>query len=179
MHYLGLIGMPRRVYTYPPGLGWDLWNLVATIGAYLIAISALLFVFNVIRSLRSGARAGDDPWQAPDLEWATSSPPPPHNFTYLPIVQSAEPLWHSDEIPVVRGATGDKREVLLTSAVEAAPGIRWQMPEPSLWPLVSALALTVLFIWSVFSPWGVVWGAIPVAIALTFWFWPSKSEQSE
>jgi cytochrome c oxidase subunit 1 len=60
--------------------------------------------------------------------------------------------------------------------VEAAPGIRWRMPEPSIWPLLSALAVTVLFIWSVFSPWGVVWGAIPVAMALTAWFWPRKGK---
>jgi cytochrome c oxidase subunit 1 len=175
MHYLGLIGMPRRVYTYPPGMGWDLWNLVATCGAYLIAISVLVFIVNVARSLRTGAIAGDDPWQAPDLEWATRSPPPPYNFALLPAVQSSEPLWSDERLAVLRSAP-EIREVLLTTAVEAAPGIRWRMPEPSIWPLLSALAVTVLFIWSVFSPWGVVWGAIPVAMALTAWFWPRKGK---
>jgi cytochrome c oxidase subunit I+III len=88
-------------------------------------------------------------------------------------VQSSEPLWHGDgTLSALRGRDLDAREVLLTSAIEAAPEIRWRMPEPSLWPLLSALALTLLFVWSVFSPWGVIWGAIPVAIALTAWFWP-------
>jgi cytochrome c oxidase subunit 1 len=177
MHWLGLIGMPRRVYTYPAGMGWDLWNFVATVGAFLIAISVLVFIVNVARSLRSGEPAGDDPWHAPDLEWATSSPPPPYNFALLPTVQSSEPLWTNDSLGALRSAP-DVREVLLTTAVEAAPGIRWRMPEPSLWPLFSALALTLLFIWSVFDPWGVVWGAIPLAIALTAWFWPRKDESA-
>jgi cytochrome c oxidase subunit I+III len=173
MHYLGLIGMPRRVYTYPAGLGWETWNLVATLGSYLIAISVLVFIVNVARSRRGGELAGDDPWHAPDLEWATASPPPSYNFAYFPIVQSSEPLWHGDgTLSALRGRDLDAREVLLTSAIEATPEIRWRMPEPSLWPLLSALALTLLFVWSVFSPWGVIWGAIPVAIALTAWFWP-------
>jgi cytochrome c oxidase subunit I+III len=93
MHYLGLIGMPRRVYTYQPGLGWDLWNFIATIGAYMIALSVLLFIVNVVRSLRSGRIAGDNPWHASTLEWATSSPPPTYNFAAIPCVDSLVPLW--------------------------------------------------------------------------------------
>jgi cytochrome c oxidase subunit I len=177
MHYLGLIGMPRRVYTYPAGLGWGPWNLLSTAGAYLIGISVLLFAANVLRSLRSGAPAGDNPWEAPELEWATTSPPPHWNFTYIPVVEASEPLWHAGgERPVMTGLAHAYREVLLTTATEAAPGIRWRMPEPSIWPLLAALALTLLFIWSVFNPWGVVWGAIPLAITLTLWFWPRRPD---
>lgn len=180
MHYLGLIGMPRRVYTYPAGLGWEPWNLVSTLGAYLIGVSVLVFAFNVARSLRRGRPAGDNPWDAPDLEWATSSPPPRFNFAHVPQVRGSEPLWHArDALPVLGGLADDRREVLLTSALEAQPQIRWRMPEPSLWPLFAALALTLLFVWSVFSPWGVVWGAIPLAVTLTAWFWPRRESGGE
>jgi cytochrome c oxidase subunit 1 len=177
MHYLGLMGMPRRVYTYPANLGWGDWNLLSTLGAYLIGVSVLLFIVNVAKSLRTGMPAGDNPWGAPDLEWATSSPPPPYNFADLPLVEGSAPLWSGQEaMPAVAGLGTDRREVLLTDAVEAAPQIRWILPEPSLWPLLSALGLTVMFVWSIFSPWGVVWGAILPAIGLTVWFWPKKPQ---
>jgi cytochrome c oxidase subunit I len=93
MHWLGIQGMPRRVWTYPPGLGWEWSNLVSTIGSFLIAVGAIALVVNVWRSLRSGERAGDDPWDAYTLEWSTPSPPPPHNFDVLPRVRGTRPLW--------------------------------------------------------------------------------------
>jgi cytochrome c oxidase subunit I len=93
MHQLGLIGMPRRVYTYPEGLGWYELNLLASIGAGLIAASIALFVANVIWSRRHGQGAGNDPWDAGTLEWATTSPPPPWNFQEIPVVSGREPLW--------------------------------------------------------------------------------------
>ena len=180
MHWLGLAGMPRRVYTYLPEWGWGGANLLSTIGAYLIAVSVLVFVANVIRSLRGGERAPDDPWGAPDLLWATSSPPPPYNFARIPVVTRREPLWAdddgrpADELPVMDGLRSDRREVLLTSPVDAVPTMRWAMPDPSLWPLLAALAISGLFVWTIFDEWGLVWGAIPVAITLTAWFWPKK-----
>ena len=78
---------------------------------------------------------------------------------------------------MVDGLRGDRRELLLTSPVDAVPSHRWKMPEPSAWPLWGALTLTALFIGSIFEEWAVVWGAIPVAIALTGWFWPKKDEE--
>ena len=175
MHHLGAWGMPRRIYTYPAGMGWDDLNLYATIGAYLIAVSVVLFIANVFVSWRRGAPARDDPWRAPGLEWATSSPPPPYNFAALPCVDSPVPLWtQRDALAACDGLSSRKREIALTSAIDAKPQIVWAMPQPSLWPLLSAIALTVLFIWSIFDPWGVIWGAIPLAIALTAWFWPKR-----
>jgi cytochrome c oxidase subunit I len=93
MHILGLLGMPRRVYTYGSGLGWDIWNLIESIGAFVIAASMLIFLWNALKSLRQGEAAGADPWDGQTLEWTTSSPPAEYNFEKIPIVNSRRPLW--------------------------------------------------------------------------------------
>jgi cytochrome c oxidase subunit I len=93
MHWLGIQGMPRRVWTYPEGLGWDWSNLVSTIGAFVIAAGALALAANVWRSLRTGEPAGNDPWDAYTLEWFTLSPPPAYNFESIPTVRGKRPLW--------------------------------------------------------------------------------------
>jgi len=185
MHLLGLRGMPRRVYTYQAGLGWDTLNLVATLGSWIIALSALLFVANALRRLRRGAPAGPNPWGAGTLEWATESPPPPCNFHAIPVVHGRDPLWEppraaADGQPPpfthVGGLAAHTRELLATTVLDARPDLRVNFPDPTIWPLVSALAVTVLFIGSIFTPWAVVWGSIPIAIALTAWFWPRRAE---
>jgi heme/copper-type cytochrome/quinol oxidase subunit 1 len=94
-HWLGAVGMPRRVFTYAASTGWGPLNLVSTIGAAILAVAMVIFVVNVVRSLRSGETAGDDPWDAFTLEWATSSPPPPENFPKIPAVTGRRPLWDS------------------------------------------------------------------------------------
>ena len=173
MHFAGLLGMPRRVYTYPAGLGLELPNLLSTIGAFAVALAVVLFVANGLLSLYRGALAPANPWGAASLEWATASPPPAYNFAHIPVVESQTPLWDSPaELPVVTGLRVDQKEMLLTTVVAAAPDLREPVPEPSLWPFVSAVAVGVLFISSIFSPWAIVFGAIPSAIALTAWFWP-------
>ena len=93
MHVPGLLGMPRRIYTYEPGRGWDIWNLIVTIGVAFQAVGVLLLVWNLVFALVRGPRAGADPWDAWTLEWSTSSPPPEYNFATLPTVRSRRPLW--------------------------------------------------------------------------------------
>jgi cytochrome c oxidase subunit I+III len=179
MHIAGLMGMPRRVYTYRGGLGWDLTNLISTIGAYVIAIGVLVFVVNVLLTLLSKRPAAPDPWDGPDLEWATTSPPASYNFADPPIVDSRTPLWTDRKrFKVITGLASDHRETLLTSPVDAVPTTRWALPDPDYWPLWSAIALTALLIGSVFKEEAVLWGAVPLAYALTRWFWPRRSEPS-
>jgi cytochrome c oxidase subunit 1 len=93
MHIPGLLGMPRRIYTYEPQRGWDTLNLIVTIGAFIQGVSVLVFVWNLISSYLKGALAGNDPWDAWTLEWSVSSPPPPYNFATIPVVASRRPLW--------------------------------------------------------------------------------------
>jgi cytochrome c oxidase subunit 1 len=91
MHVLGLRGMPRRIATYVPDQGWEAWNLISTVGAFLIATAMLVFAINLVKSLRGPIVAGDDPWEGATLEWMTSSPPPKENFHQLPEIQSESP----------------------------------------------------------------------------------------
>jgi cytochrome c oxidase subunit I+III len=179
MHLTGILGMPRRVYSYPHGLGWDTLNLVSSIGAFLFATSVLLFLGNVLISLRRGRAAGANPWDAPTLEWAAASPPAVYNFAHLPVVESRAPLWEEDEFPAVSGLSVEKRELLLTTVIDAMPDVRDISPVPSIWPLIAAVVLTAGFIGSIFTPWAVVWGAIPVGIALTLWFWPKPGVKED
>jgi cytochrome c oxidase subunit 1 len=93
MHIPGLLGMPRRIYTYEPGRGWETWNLISTIGVLFQIAAIVVFVGNLLWSLRKGKPAGNDPWDAWTLEWSTNSPPPEYNFARIPVVKSRRPLW--------------------------------------------------------------------------------------
>jgi heme/copper-type cytochrome/quinol oxidase subunit 1 len=92
-HVLGMLGMPRRVFTYPPLPGWEAMNMISTIGAFVLGFAVLILMINVAISLRSGKIAGDNPWDAWTLEWATTSPPPHENFTRVPPIRGRRPLW--------------------------------------------------------------------------------------
>ena len=99
-HFAGFLGMPRRIYTYQPGRGWELLNLISSIGAVVQAIAVIIFVINLIWSAWRGKTAGGDPWDAWTLEWTTTSPPPEYNYVKIPEVRSRRPLWdlkHPDD----------------------------------------------------------------------------------
>jgi cytochrome c oxidase subunit 1 len=175
MHLVGLRGMPRRVYTYQPGMGWTLLNQVESLGYILLFVSVCILLWNVYRSLRVGAVAGPNPWNAGTLEWGTSSPPPSYNFLHLPTVNGREALWDAaPNQPIVVGLDEDARSVLTTRTLDAEPDGREEFPDPSIWPFLAALATTAAFIGSIFTPWGITFGSIPVAITMIGWFWPSK-----
>jgi cytochrome c oxidase subunit I len=174
MHQLGLQGMPRRVYTYQAELGWGTLNLLATVGAVLMTVGLLVYLVNIVRALRAGAVAPEDPWHASSLEWATPSPPPAYNFAPLPAVASRDPLWNRPaEQPVVVGIDSHCRQILATKVTDAEPDHRPTTVEPSYWPFWTAVATALLFVWSIFTPWAVVWGSIPLAVTLIGWFWPT------
>jgi cytochrome c oxidase subunit I+III len=179
MHILGLHGMPRRVYTYPASMGWSGLNLTASLGAAVMACAVLIGIIDAVRALRVGATASDNPWGAGTLEWATSSPPPHSNFIEPPTVSGREPLWDNPpDQPVVSGLRSDVRDVLVTYVLDAEPDHRTEFPEPSVWPFLTALATTALFIGSIFTPEAVPYGAIPLFITMTGWFWPKRSSET-
>jgi cytochrome c oxidase subunit 1 len=166
-HILGLDGMPRRTYRYAEGMGWDLWNLMSTIGAFLIAISFLFFIWNVIVSYRKGKVAGNDPWDARTLEWSTTSPPPVHNFDQIPIVHHQDDFWYQKY-----GEDEEGRAVKLTpeqagkpDVVEEEGGIH--MPSPSYYPIVSAAGIAVIGAGLVFISSGPIGFAVLTVGAIT------------
>jgi len=180
MHILGLMGMPRRIYTYSPEMHWDTLNLFSSVSATIVAAGFLLFFVDVIRSWRHGPLAPENPWGAATLEWATTSPPPSYNFPRVPVVGSAQPLWDErDSVAVACGLRVDRRELLITSVVSAQPQARDSSPRNSIWPFFAALASTLMLISSIFTPWAMVWGSVPVLITLVGWFWPKGTPEDE
>ncbi|MGC2086794.1 MAG: cytochrome c oxidase subunit I [Bradyrhizobium sp.] len=180
MHILGLEGMPRRIYTYQPDLPWHGINLFVSVSAVILAAGFLIFFIDAIISARSGKPAGDNPWDAPTLEWATSSPPPAYNFAYIPVVGSANPLWDQvGSLNVASGLRTARRELVVTTITVAEPQARESSPRNSIWPLLTAIATSIMLIWSIFSPWAVVWGSIPIAITLIGWFWPAGTPEDD
>lgn len=197
MHVAGLRGMPRRVYTYPAHMGWDGLNMVETIGAYVMVIGVLLFIINVVLSLRSGRRATSNPWGASSLEWSVSSPPPEYNFAVLPTVSGRDPLWEeydslsrpaaeharnpaptripaSSELPDWR-VLADGRETLDSTILDADPQGVLRLPSETLWPLGLALALTALFSALLFrSPVWTIAGTVATLAAVVGWLWPTQ-----
>jgi cytochrome c oxidase subunit I+III len=185
MYLTGFAGMPRRVYSYLPDLGWNWLNLISTAGAVLLAAGFLLFFVNLVLSSRRGAPAGRDPWGGNTLEWSVASPPPPYNFRTFPIVRSRNPLWDQPGWDPEAIEGGDRilleadrgwREQLGTTLLDARPESRIVLPASSIWPLLTAAAVAVIFIGVMFDVIFVPIGALLVFITIFGWTYPRKQD---
>jgi len=182
MHITGLLGMPRRVYTYADGMGWNTLNMITSVGSFVLAVGILLFLVNVLKSLKSGVPAGNNPWDAPTLEWAIPSPPPPYNFAVIPTVASRHPLWEGrlgDEgvlSSIQRGMLLEEgKETIATTALDAEPDMVMEMPEDSYAPLLLAIATSVVFVGLLLKLWIVAGvGAALTVVAVIAWLWPRR-----
>jgi cytochrome c oxidase subunit I len=188
MHWLGLAGMPRRVYSYPAGMGFSTANLIVTIGAFLFAIGLLLFFINVWRGARTGRIAGPNPWDGPTLEWAIASPPPVYNFAIIPLVASRHPLWEDrlgdteERSRLAEGYLLDcGKETLAVTPLDGEPDVILKMPGDSWLPFALSVALIALFIGLlVHSILLSAIGAVASLVILTLWFAPDPATmQSE
>jgi cytochrome c oxidase subunit 1 len=186
MHQLGLKGMPRRVYTYLPENGWASLNILASLGALILAFGVLVFIVNVFWARRFGTVAGPNPWGADTLEWGLASPPPDYNFFRIPVVQGRYALWdrgmengETGETPIIVGLSSTKRETLVTSVVDAVPELRYELPGPSIWPLLLALATAETFIVGIFTPWAFAVGAVLTFAVFVGWFFGSPNYENK
>jgi cytochrome c oxidase subunit 1/cytochrome c oxidase subunit I+III len=148
MHILGLLGMPRRIYTYPAVTGWGRLNMIETVGTYVLTVGILISVWNFFRSLRVGEPAGKNPWNADSLEWDTESPPAVYGSEEIPTVETRHPLW--DEHDEESDPSGDRvldegRVTVVTTVFDAVPVSIAKMPEDTVTPLLMAIAMTALF----------------------------------
>jgi cytochrome c oxidase subunit 1/cytochrome c oxidase subunit I+III len=183
MHVVGILGMTRRIYTYPDGLGWNSWNMIETIGAYILAVGVLMSIVNFFRSLRVGAYASRDPWGAGTLEWDTESPPEVYGSERVPLVASRFPLWddfdeHYD--PEDDRALDEQRVAAVTTVLDAEPVGVAKMADDTLTPIALAIALTVLFSALLFKAMWVALAAVIVSLVIAAaWLWPEPERVIE
>ena len=176
MQLLGILGMPRRIYTYAAGTNWSTLNLISTIGAFTLGIGILLTFWNLVDSIRNGPVAGSNPWNADGLEWALDSPPAEYAWVHIPTVQSRHPLWDAhDEAadPENERLLDHERVTLATSWLDAQPIALARMPEDTIVPLLLALALTLVFT-ALLIPnlWFGLIGTLLSLGVIASWLWP-------
>jgi len=182
MHILGVEGMPRRIYTYVGGLSWGYLNKIVTVGAFLLALGILLTLINYFWSLKHGAIAGRNPWNADSLEWLTDSPPAPFGSVHLPTVISRHPLWdeHDEEDdPDGRRILDEGRLTLITTPLDAEPVAIARIAKDTIKPLLAALGLFVICGAIAFRYMAVVWIAVAYTlIVLALWLHPNAETEN-
>jgi cytochrome c oxidase subunit I+III len=186
MHLAGLLGMPRRIYTYGPEMGWSTVNLITSAGSFVLAFGILIFLCDLVYSLRHGAIAGDNPWDAPTLEWSVTSPPPPYNFAVVPTVASRHPLWEGRVEDEERSGARSEfdegfvldhgREALGTTVLEARPDVILKMPEDTSTPFWLGVCAALFFAGLALRAWGFAAAMLlGCAVSIAIWLWPERS----
>jgi heme/copper-type cytochrome/quinol oxidase subunit 1 len=138
MHFSGMLGMPRRIYTYDAGQGWDTFNAMSTGGAYLLVVATLIFIYNFFRSIRKGTPAGPNPWGAATLEWTLPSPVPAYNFAVIPTVTSRYPLWEGKDVDIQSARINQQ-------SGKTAEQLGIVLPYNTVKPLLVALFMVLMF----------------------------------
>jgi cytochrome c oxidase subunit 1 len=162
MHFSGMLGMPRRIYTYDTGQGWNLYNAMSTVGAMIFPIAMVIFIYNFFKSRRSGEIAGPNPWGAGTLEWTIPSPPPEYNFAKIPIVTSRYPIWEGKE--------ADHESARINAQEGKTPAeLGIIIPYSTIKPLLVALGLVVMFCGLISSKAFIAIGALTMVISLYSW----------
>ncbi len=160
-HFAGLNGMPRRIYTYAEGTGWELMNTLSTVGAFIIAIALTIFIYNIVLSWRKGPPASSDPWDARTLEWSIPSPPPEYNFAEIPTVYDRDDWWATKRRRVRRGVP--------VSGGSGEEGHSIHMPQPSYWPVLVSIGVLVLAYGLIYNIAVAAIGAAIGIVAVYFW----------
>jgi cytochrome c oxidase subunit I+III len=183
MHIVGLLGMPRRVYTYPGGLGWTVYNVLETAGGFITTAGILLLFGNLVASYFRGPRAGPDPWRGPTLEWTVASPPPEYNFAVIPKVSSAYPNWDERDrdldkqrIAAGVGVLDDGHEQAISTPFDGHADEIVRMPHGSPWPVLVALCVSAMFAVLTIGKFTVA-VVLGVFLLLTLAGWHSKEPQ--
>jgi heme/copper-type cytochrome/quinol oxidase subunit 1 len=182
MHILGFLGMPRRIYTYPDGLGWGGINMLVSIGGALFGLGTGLTLLALFLGWRRGQPAGADPWKADTLEWTTTSPPPHYNFLVIPEVTGRHPLWEVDGVrpappgPAIGSEGAIAKETPITTGLDAAPHELMGIPEDTYAPFLLAVGVAVVFTGLLIE--GAAVGVVGVAVAvaaLLRWTWRTET----
>jgi cytochrome c oxidase subunit I+III len=188
MHFTGLRGMPRRVFTYPANLGFDTLNLVSTVGAFVLATGIVLIVCDVLRPKKREPLAARNPWNAGTLEWLQEMPGKPWGIRSIPAIESRYPLWDQENLmrDVDEGrfylpdAEEERRETLVTSVIDATPQQCQRLPGNSYVPLLAALATGGFFVLGTFHWWWAALVSVLLAIlVICYWLWSATGEHPE
>jgi cytochrome c oxidase subunit 1 len=179
MHFTGLDGMPRRIYTYDSGMGWEFWNQVSTAGAAVLAVGLLVFMHNIVTSWIKGESAPDDPWDARTLEWSISSPPPEYNFEEIPVVQSVDDWWATKrrQVPAAPGVPAVVPVGGGSGYGEGEHSIH--LPQPSYWPLVVSIGLLVGAYGAIYYVPVLIAGTVITTVATYAWAFEPVNEPEE